>query len=106
VYAVNKISILNGNWNSATTWLPLGVPANGDVVVINSNVTINANTNRLNGLTINAGFTLNNSGFTLKIDNTTTSNFTNNGTYTDIALSKVIIFGNFTNNGSYNSCYA
>lgn len=37
-----KISVINGNWYSASTWSPSGIPASiEDTIIINSNVTIN-----------------------------------------------------------------
>jgi len=49
----NKISINTGNWNTATTWSPTGVPNSGDDVTIASNHTVSINANAsCNNLTI------------------------------------------------------
>jgi hypothetical protein len=40
-YAQTKTSIANGNWNNPATW-DLGVPLNGETVIIKHNVTITA----------------------------------------------------------------
>lgn len=84
--AVLKTSTGTGNWNTAGTWSPSGVPANNDDVVIASphTVTLNVSSNRLNSVTVNLGGTLqsNNGGFTLTIGNgagTPSPFMTNNG---------------------------
>lgn len=51
------------NWNTAANWTcapaPVNkVPAAADIVIINSNMTVNANTANLASVTINNGFTL------------------------------------------------
>ena len=67
--AASKTSISSGNWNTAATWSPSGVPAAGDTVIIVSpyNVTVTANiaaaptstTIDMGGtLTVNANFTV------------------------------------------------
>lgn len=58
--ATTKISIVNGNWNSPSTWSPSGVPASTDNIVINTNVILNTNINLDAGssLTINSGKSL------------------------------------------------
>jgi hypothetical protein len=59
-FGANKTSAGTGNWNTAATWSPTGVPTTGDVVTIATGhtVTVNTNTASLNSLTINAGGTL------------------------------------------------
>jgi len=39
-YAVNRTAVGNGNWESAGTWSPSGVPTCGDLLVIPSGVTV------------------------------------------------------------------
>lgn len=71
-----------GDWNTATTWTPNGIPANTDnVTILSGNVTLVANGKALN-VTINSGATLSNN---------------NPGN----AANSLNIFGVFTNNGTY-----
>ena len=49
-FAATKTSVANGNWSSAATWSPSGVPASGDDVVISGNYIV----------TIDGEFTCNN----------------------------------------------
>ncbi|MEI9944975.1 MAG: G8 domain-containing protein [Chitinophagaceae bacterium] len=60
--AVTKTSTGTGNWNTAGTWTPSGVPANGDAVIIATGhtVTVNTNTNNLLSLTVNGTLTIGN----------------------------------------------
>lgn len=65
-YAISKTSTGNGNWNSAVTWSPAGVPATGDDVTINHNITLNSgevytvNSTMINGsLTVNGTLVIN-----------------------------------------------
>lgn len=44
-YSVVKTSTSNGNWNSAGTWSPSGVPGSNDTVIINSGHNIDENLN-------------------------------------------------------------
>ncbi len=75
--ATTKTSVATGNWNTSGTWSPSGVPAAGDIVIINTTVTLNVNANCAS-LTINSGKTLKGQTFTINIG----GNFTNNGTFT------------------------
>lgn len=42
-FAATKTSVANGNWSSAATWSPSGVPTSTDDVIINTNVTLDVN---------------------------------------------------------------
>ena len=57
----NKFTVGNGNWNSGSVWNGGTVPASGDNIVIQNNVTLNSLNITVGTLTINAGstFTLN-----------------------------------------------
>lgn len=83
--AVTKTSAGTGNWGTAGTWSPSGVPAAADDVVIANGhvVTLNVNSNNLRTVTINAGGKLqgDNTNKTLNVTGNTGGNdFTNNGT--------------------------
>ncbi len=70
-----------GNWNTAGTWSPTGVPAANDTVIISSGtVTIDVNTNAIDSLNINSGAVLQfgstSGSFTLDVD----GNIINSGT--------------------------
>jgi len=87
-FAVTKTSIANGNWSSASTWSPSGVPTSTDDIIINSNVILDANIGLDPGgsLTINSGKTLIQTGSRTLNTNGTLSgsliSITNNGTFT------------------------
>jgi hypothetical protein len=54
--AGNKISLTSGNWNTANTWTPNGVPTAGDNVTIANGHLVLINTNAVcNALTVGAG---------------------------------------------------
>jgi hypothetical protein len=98
-FAVTKTSAGSGNWNTAATWSPSGVPASADYVIIATGHTVIVDaTKSITNVTVNAGGALNwpvNSNKTL----TVTGNITNNGTMTilgDISLSagKNVTLGN------------
>jgi G8 domain len=63
-YATAKSSTGTGNWNTAGTWSPVGVPANGDdvTVVTGHTVTVDVNTASLASLTVNGTLTVGNNG--------------------------------------------
>jgi hypothetical protein len=93
-YGVNKSSTGTGNWNTAGTWTPSGVPAAGDVVTILSGhtVTVNVNTNNLASLTINSGGTLTVAGNTV-----TATSIAVNGTINrtgTAAITGTLVFNN------------
>ena len=109
--AGNKISIVTGLWNSATTWSPIGVPTNADNVTIANGhvVTINANA-VCNNLSVGQGL----SGVLSIGDNATARNITISG---NVLISSGATFnvntvsntthsltlpGNITNNGTLN----
>ena len=60
VQAATKTSTGTGNWNTAGTWSPSGVPGIGDDVIIAAThtVTIDVNTNSLASLTISGTLTI------------------------------------------------
>ena len=62
--AETKTSTGTGNWNTAATWSPSGVPLAGDAVIIQTghNVTLNTSSASLLSLTINTGGTLTSTG--------------------------------------------
>ena len=61
-YAKTTTSITDGNWNNGPTW-DNGVPVNGDIVIIDHNVSLNSNFSVADGsLTINSGASLIQSG--------------------------------------------
>lgn len=72
-----------GNWSTGSTWNGNSVPAAGDDVVINGNVSIGSNVS-CKSLTINSGKTLsfNTGGYILTISNSWSAALTNNGTFT------------------------
>lgn len=108
---VNKISSGTGNWNTAGSWIPSGVPtladnvtiANGHTITINSDIICNAltvgqgtsgilrigNNSTTRTLQINSTITINNGG---TFDVSTTSNTTHGLTFR----------GNIINNGILN----
>lgn len=97
IFAVTKTSTGSGNWNTAGTWSPSGVPANGDAVIIATghNVTLNVNTTNLLSITINAGGTLSTTGaFTV---NATT--ITVDGTYTNVSTGNITVTTMNVNSG-------
>ena len=58
--AVTKISVANGNWSSASTWSPSGVPTSTDNIIVNTSIVLDANIRLDPGgsLTVNAGKSL------------------------------------------------
>lgn len=57
-YALVCTSLSSGNWNSSSSWSCGHVPANDDSVVVAHDVTLNTDTAKLSGLTINSGKSL------------------------------------------------
>ncbi len=54
--AGNKVSIVSGNWSSATTWTPNGVPVLGDNVIISNGNVVSVDVNaQCNNLTVGQG---------------------------------------------------
>jgi hypothetical protein len=107
----NKLSnVANGNWNTAASWTPSGVPTASDNVTIRNGHTITINSNAdCNNLTVGSGggnlvIGNNNTARIINIngniDITSTGNFsvstTSNTTHT------MNIKGNITNNGTLN----
>ncbi|MFI5148671.1 MAG: T9SS type A sorting domain-containing protein [Bacteroidia bacterium] len=103
----NKVSAFSGNWNTALTWNPIGVPALGDNVTIASGNTVTLDgTNNCNSLTING---------TLKMGSNTTARSLTVSTNITVNSSGLLeanpsfaathtlsIGGNLTNNGNIN----
>src|SRR5262249_45578157 len=61
-------NVTTGSWNTPGDWSPVGVPVDGDDVVINGTgdtVNLDVDTANLNSLNLAAGDTLNLGGFTL-----------------------------------------
>lgn len=79
----DKVSVVeDGNWNTAATWSPSGVPTATDNVYINTNVTLDTDGTAAN-LTINSGQSLTSeAGQSRNINIADGGTFTNNGTYT------------------------
>ncbi len=101
-----------GNWSVGTTWVGNTVPSNSDDVIINSNVSVNANYT-CGSLVINSGKTLTiNSGFTLTINynlyatavlNSGTLTFQNGGNNKLSIQTNNYISSAFTNSGTFAS---
>jgi len=109
--AGSKISIASGNWNTAGTWSPSGVPAAGDNVTIANGTTVTINTNATcDKLTVGTGTSgiltigTNTTAYTITINNdilvnsgaTFNVNTASNTSHTLLAK------GNITNNGTLN----
>ncbi|MEN9522035.1 MAG: hypothetical protein RL065_412, partial [Bacteroidota bacterium] len=93
-----------GDYNTASTWLNNGVPpANADVTIANTGITISGASNSAATLTINSGadLTFASSSATLAV----TSSLTNNGTLTFTAAGTLTITApaTFTNTGTFTS---
>jgi hypothetical protein len=109
--AGNKTSTSSGNWNSAGTWSPSGVPSAGDNVTIANGhvVQINANS-QCNNLTIGGGTSgtveYNNGGgaysFSLNGNMTINSGAQFLIPVNSNATSSITIKGNIVNNGTLN----
>jgi hypothetical protein len=54
----NKFTVSNGNWNTGSVWNGGTVPATGDNILIQNNVTLNSLNITVGTLTINSGSTL------------------------------------------------
>jgi len=105
--AGNKVSLNSGNWNTATTWTPNGVPSSGDNVTIANGHLVLINTNAVcNILTVGAG-----TGSTLQFSgaarNMTVNNnlVVNAGAVFNINTTsnnthQLTVEGNISNNGS------
>ncbi len=82
--AATKTSTGSGNWNTAATWSPSGVPATSDDVIIASGhtVVVDVNTASVGTLTIQAGATLRGDGTNkvLSIGRDASQDFFNSGT--------------------------
>ena len=109
--AGNKISVVTGNWNTAGTWSPSGVPTATDNVTIANGHTVTINANAVcNDLTVGQGTSgilqigNNNTARTVTINNNITvnagaqfvANVNSNTTH------PLTVTGNITNNGTLN----
>lgn len=108
--AGNKISVTTGNWNTATTWAPTGVPTAADNVTIANGHTVSLNVSaQCNNLIIGQG-----SASALQFTGNTARTFTVNN---DITVNNLAAFttltssnathtvsaeGNIINNGTIN----
>jgi hypothetical protein len=102
--AATKTSAGTGNWNTAGTWTPSGVPAAGDLVIIANThiVTVNA-AKTCAGVTINSGGTLTMTTFALTVAGPWVNNGTFNagtGTVTFSGITAAINAGTGTGNFS------
>ncbi|KAA3608460.1 MAG: T9SS C-terminal target domain-containing protein [Calditrichaeota bacterium] len=97
VFAGTKTSAGTGNWNTAGTWTPSGVPGAGDEVVIANThtVTLDLASTTVDSLTINSGGTLDLNANTLTVG----THVTINGDVTDGSGGATLnVGGNFTIN--------
>src|SRR5689334_14087915 len=82
--AATKTSASSGNWGTAATWSPSGVPGNNDIVIIaaGTTVTVNVNTANLSDITVQSGATLqgDGTGKSLSFGKGGGEDFTNSGT--------------------------
>jgi G8 domain len=105
--AATKISTGTGSWNTAGTWSPSGVPANGDDVTIAAThtVTVNTNTNSLASLTISGTLRVGDNNTNRNV--TVTGNFIVNsgGTFNTAGDGGNVlnVAGNLTNNGTFDA---
>ena len=110
IAGINKISLISGNWNTATTWSPTGVPVAGDNVTISNGHLVVINTAaQCNILNVGAG-----SAATLQFGTTTGRSLTINNDLiinpnanfivdpTASATHSVYFKGDVTNNGVIN----
>jgi hypothetical protein len=95
------------NWNTAGSWSPSGVPANGDAVVIpsGSTVTLDTNTNSLLSLSVTGTLTIgnNNTNRTITVTGTVTVN--SGGTFQTAGNggNALIVGGNLANAGTFDA---
>ncbi len=103
--AVTKTSAGTGSWNTAGTWNPSGVPANGDDVIIAAGhiITIDANTNNLASLTISGTLTIGNNNTNRTVTVAGNVTITNSGVFNTAGNggNNVNLDGNLTNNGTF-----
>lgn len=104
--SATKTSTGSGNWNTAGSWSPSGVPANGDDVIIAAghNVTVDVNTNNLNSLTVNGTLTVGNNATNRTVTVGGNVTVASGGTIVAGATSathSMNIGGNLANNGTF-----
>jgi hypothetical protein len=89
-FGTTRTSATNGNWNSATTWTPNGIPAPMDDIVIANGITITVTSNQTaHNVTVNSGGLLKWSGaYKLSVSGSLTVNGTVDMTG-DLALTTV-----------------
>ena len=90
---------VTGNWNATASWVGGVVPAVGDTVIIVSGavISLTANLNQSGVVTINAGGTLIDGGFSFGIKNNLNPGMTINGTF------KVTLKNGLNKNGAGNN---
>ncbi|PCJ25514.1 MAG: hypothetical protein COA97_07540 [Flavobacteriales bacterium] len=100
--AVTYTSVQNGNWMNFTTWSPVGVPIPGDIIIINTNVTLDTSFAYTSGsITVNSGASLVQDFPVRDIWlNGPNASLTNNGTTTIRYL--LLSIGSYTNSGDFN----
>jgi hypothetical protein len=106
----NKISRVTGNWSTATTWSPTGVPTSGDNVTIANGHTVSINVNgQCNSLIVGQGgaATLQYNGATARVltisNNLTVSTGATFNVNTGSNVTHTVnLLGNVTNNGTLN----
>ncbi|HMU47025.1 MAG TPA: G8 domain-containing protein [Chitinophagaceae bacterium] len=105
VNAITKTSAGNGNWATGSNWIPAGVPATGDDVIIAAGhtITINTNTSDLSSLTINGTLVIgnNNTNRTVTVSGNITISGTGNFYTAGNGGNQLRIGGNLINNGSF-----
>ncbi|MCC6383688.1 MAG: hypothetical protein LC117_06145 [Bacteroidia bacterium] len=80
VFSATKTSKASGNWGTASTWNPTGVPASGDDVIIAAGHTVTVNNNyTIKNVTVNSGGVLK---FNANRKLTISNNLVVNGTMT------------------------
>lgn len=103
--AITKTSLGSGNWNTGSNWIPTGVPATGDAVIIAAGhtITINTNTSNLSSLTINGTVIIgnNNTNRTITVSGNITINNTGNFYTAGNGGNQLELGGNLINNGVF-----
>lgn len=105
---IDKVSVMNGNWNNPNIWNPVGVPNSTHNVTISNGNTVVVNTNAIcNDLTVNGSLIIGNNNTARVIDVLGNINVNNSGQITINTNSNnphqlYLYNGNITNNGTIN----